>query len=369
MKEPFNVYKRKSKTYSSVKMSQNNNTGLKYALFNVYWIHKTHFICKKRTMVKYIWRKITVGFWKEASRWTAVAISQRIPKASFDYNPRAEKVIDESAIGVIEDSFDWQVSKKRSEWTLETNMYSESLWYLLLSLLWSVDTTWSDPYTHVFSVAETNQHQSLTLWVADDVQDKSFALAMIQSLDLNASLWDYVKISSAFKAKSDEDSSLTPSFSPETSFIWKHVKAKFASDLDWLDGASYTKVKSINLSIQKNLEDDDVLGDVEPDDFCNTFFSITGSIELLRENETFVDKYTDWTQEAMRIEIIDEDVDLGGWVNPWLTIDLAKVILTDFGKVQDNNGLVKQTLSFKWLYSMSDAEMISATLINSTDEY
>lgn len=320
-------------------------------------------------MNKYIWRKIVVGVGKEATRWTVASITKWIPKANLDYENKSEKIIDESAIGVIEDSFEWHVAKQRSEWTLEINMYSESIGFLLLSLFGGASTSWANPYTHVFEVENNNQHQSLTLWLADDTQDRRFALAMVESVEINASLQDFVKVSTTFKAKKSADATLTPSFSQETAFISKHVKAKIASDLAWLAWAWFIKVKSVQLQIAKNLEDDDILWSVEPDDFCNTFFAVTGSIELLREDETHLDTYMDGVKQALRIQIADPDVDLWAGVNPSLTFDLAKVILTEFWKVQDNNGLVKQSLTFKGLYSMSDTKMINATLINSTSTY
>jgi hypothetical protein len=39
----------------------------------------------------------------------------RCPKATLDFDEKSEKVIDESSIGVIEDSFDGHVSKQRAE--------------------------------------------------------------------------------------------------------------------------------------------------------------------------------------------------------------------------------------------------------------
>lgn len=320
-------------------------------------------------MNKYIWRKIQVGFGKEWTRWTAVAIDTWIPKASLDYENKSEKIIDESAIGVIEDSFEGHVAKQRSEGSLEVNMYANSVWFLLLWLFGGASSSGSNPYTHVFEVQNNNQHQSLTMWLADDTQDRTFALAMVESVSIDASLQDFVKVSTSFKAKQSADATLTPSYTSETAFISKHVKAKVADNLAWLNAAWYINVKSVSLEISKNLEDDDILGDVEPVDFCNTFFAVTGSVELLFENETYLDLFMDWTKKAFRIEIEDTSVDLWGWVNPSLTIDLAKVIFQEFGKVQDNNGLVKQNLTFKWLYSMADSKMINATLVNSKSTY
>jgi hypothetical protein len=52
----------------------------------------------------------------------------------------------------------------------------------------------------------------LTLGLADDTQDRQFALAMLDSLEINAQLGDFVKVTSNFKAKKSADGTLTPSY-------------------------------------------------------------------------------------------------------------------------------------------------------------
>lgn len=320
-------------------------------------------------MGKYIWRKINVGLWKEAVRWTAVAPWIRIPKSTLDFEDKSEKIIDQSSIGVIEDSFNGHVTKQRSEGSLETNLYANSVWYLLLNLLWTVNTTGANPYTHAFTVAETNQHQSLTIWLADDTQDRQFALAMLDSLDISASIGDFVKITSNFKAKKSASWSLTPVYSTDYALLWKNVKVKLADDLSWLAGAWYTAVKSVSLTVSKSIEEDTILWSVEPADFCNTMFGVEGNIELLREDETQKALYDLWTKKAIRIEIEDTNTAIGTWIYPKLTIDLASVIFTEYAKTQDNDWLIKQALTFKALYSMTDSKMITATLINTKVSY
>lgn len=320
-------------------------------------------------MSRYIWRKVNVGFGKEATRWTPVAPTIYIPKASLDFEEKSEKVIDESSIGVIEDSFDGHVAKQYAEWSFECNVYANAIWMILLNVFGSVTSSWSSgEYTHAFSVAETNQHQSLTIWLADDTQDKQFPLAMVNSFELNASVGDFVKANVDFRSKKWVNASLTPSYSNDFALLWKNVQVKFASTLAWLDSAQSIKATSCTLTINKNLEDVDVLWSVEPDDFCNAQFGVEWSVELLRDDETYHSIFMNWTKQAMRIEIIDSNSTLDSW-NPTLTFDLASVIVTEFAKTQDNDALIRQWLTFKALYSMTDSKMITAKLINSQSAY
>lgn len=320
-------------------------------------------------MGKYIWRKVNIWFGKEATRGTAVAPDLRCPKASLDFEDQSEKVIDESSIGVIEDSFDGHVVKQRAEWNFECNVYANAIWYILLNLFGSVSTTGSSgEYTHEFSVDETNQHQSLTIGLADDTQDRQFPLAMIDSAEITAETWNFVTISSDFRSKKWNDATLTPSYSNDFALLWKHVQVYLADDLTGLDSASSIQATQVTLTINKNLEDVDVLGSVQPLDFCNTFFNIEWSMELLWDDATYKNIYMDGVKKAMRIEIVDNDTTLSTG-HPTLTFDLANVIMTEYAKNQDNNALIRQTLTFRWLYSMTENSMITAKLINSQSAY
>lgn len=320
-------------------------------------------------MSRYIWRKINVGFGKETTRWTAVTPAIRVPKASLDFEDKSEKVIDESSIGVIEDSFDGHVSKQYAEWSFECNVYANAIWLILLNVFWSVSTSWSSgEYTHAFSVAETNQHQSLTIGLADDTQDRQFPLAMVNSFELNASTGDFVKVTADFRSKKWADASLTPSYSNDFALLGKNVQVYLADSVSWLDSANAIKATNCTLTINKNLEDVDVLWSVEPDDFCNAQFTVEWSIELLWDNEDYKDMFMDWDKKAIRIEIIDSNSTLSTW-HPTLSFDLASVIITEFAKTQDNDALVRQGLTLKALYSMSDSKMITAKLINSQSSY
>lgn len=319
--------------------------------------------------MSYIWRKINVGFGKETTRWTAVSPAIRCPKASLDFEDKSEKVIDESSIGVIEDSFDGHVVKQWAEWSFECNAYANAIWFLLLNVFGSVSDSWSGAVTHEFSVAENNQHQSLTIWLADDTQDKQFALAMIDSMEVSAEVSDFVKLSVNFKSKKWANASLTPNYSEDYALLWKNVSIYLADDLEWLDSAEKIDATNFALTISKNLEDEDVLWSVEPKDFCNTMFGVEWSVELLWKDQTYKTIFMDGVKKAMRIKI--EDTNTTIWTNshPALTFELASVIITEFAKTQDNDALIRQWLTFKALYSMNDSQMIKATLINTVASY
>lgn len=321
-------------------------------------------------MVKNIGRLVNVWVGRETTRGTVVSINTWIPKATLDFELKSEKVMDASAIGVIEDAFEWHVVKQWAEWPLWCHVYANAIGFLLYALFGSLTTTGAWPsYSHAFSVAQTNQHQSLTIGLADGTQDRRFALAVLDTLELSSSIGGFVDITATFKSLQPADATLTPSYSTDYALMGKHTKFKVASNLAGLWAASYISVKSLSLTFNKNLEEDTVLGNVAPADFCNTFFSVEGNVELLFEDETYLDIYNDGTEKAIRIEIEDTSNAIDTGIYPKLTIDLAKVIMTEFAKGQENDSLLKQGLTFRWLFSMSDNSMVTATLINSKVSY
>ena len=218
-------------------------------------------------------------------------------------------------------------------------------------------------YSHLFEVNETNQHQSLTIGLADETQDKQFPLAMVDSLELNATTWDFVKATASFKSQKGIDATLTPSYSEDIALLWKNVKVYLADDLAGLASATALSASSVSLTINKNLEDVDVLWSVIPQDFCNTQFGVEGTLELLWDDATYHQLYMDGAKKALRIEIEDETNGVS------LTIDLASVIMTEFAKTQDNDALLRQSITIRGLYSMADSQMITATLLNTKSSY
>jgi len=136
-----------------------------------------------------------------------------------------------------------------------------------------------------------------------------------------------------------------------------------------LDAAPAIQAKSATIDFEKNLESDDIIGQLAPNDFNNKEFRITGTIELLYDDTTFKALALAGTTRAMRITIKNDDVIIGAAANPELTIDFAKVILTEWTRDSGQNDLIRQTLTFTAYYSQTDAKMVTAKLTNTQASY
>lgn len=329
-------------------------------------------------MAKGIGRLFQFGVAKETVRGTAEsAATFWVPFSEASLDERQDKITNEQSYGVIEDSYGQDIGKQWAEGNIKAPIGDKHFGLILLNMLGSVSTADnpdSDPTVkdHTFSVGQSAQHQALSLFLDDPLggQDYKHALGMLSSLEITYERGQYVQYTANVRAKKGATASLTPSTTSENRFTHKHVVFKMATNLAGLGAASATVLKSLNLTIENNLEDDDVLGSVDPADFLNKQFTVTGQMEAMWQNESdFKTAFIANTAKAFRLDLINTDTTIGSAANPQLQIDLAKVYLQELTRPIQVNDLVMQTLGFKAVYSTSDSKMITAKLTNTQASY
>ena len=325
-------------------------------------------------MATQIGRLINVGIAKEDSRGTAEAsASFWVPKVDFDFNPRADYAIDNSGLGVIDGRSDAEVVEKLGEGSFGGIAYDKSFGLILAVCIGTWSTSADDPeadvHTHTITRLNSNQHPSLTIFHDDENTDEKFALAMINSLTINCALKDFVKYSAGFMSKVGTSTSSTPSYSAENHFLAQHVEVKFADAIADLSEASAVSVRGLNLTINKNVEDWQNLGSVDPADIVNKAFTLNGDLETIFDDETYRDYVLDGTQKACLITIENTDVTIGTASHPKLTITLAPMNFRDWGKATDQDGITSQTVAFDGNFNLSDAKTVSMELINEQASY
>ena len=135
-------------------------------------------------------------------------------------------------------------------------------------------------------------------------------------------------------------------------------------------GPALIALKTAKLTINQNIESQEVLGSQDPADYLNKQFSVEGTVEAIWQNETdFKTPFIGATYQAIRLLLVNSDVTIGSATNPTLSITLAKVILTDLGRPIKVGDLVYQTLKFNAVYSQGDAQMVTALLTNTVSAY
>jgi hypothetical protein len=324
-------------------------------------------------MPKAIWRLVNVWFWKETIRGTWVAVSTWLPKTSLSFQDKTENIQDESSIWVIVDQSNSFVSKKYAEWWIEWNININSFWFLLLSAIWNVssavDTTWA--YKHTFTLANNNQNQSLTIWVDDPIGwDYQFALAMLDKLTISWEVWGIVNFKAEFKSKQSWSTTHTVTYVTDYTLLARHLVFKTANNLAWLSWATQKSIKSFEIVISKNLEEDYSISSNEPRDFINKEFSIDWSVTAVYEDPAdYITIAKNGTKQALRFDIVDSNTVIWLTSNPSLRLDLAKCMLQDYTVNYWNKEVLTQDIKFKAEYSLADAQVLACYLINTKVSY
>lgn len=321
-------------------------------------------------MSKLIGRKYNIGVGKESSRGTAVAPTYWLPKLDLSFDEKIEYATDDSSVGVIEDAQGQDITKKISEGSLTGRIADTSFGMWLLATLGTASAPSSilSAYDHTFTVLESAQHPALTISAIGANENSGnglrYALAMVDNLEVTFELGKYATYKVGFRGNKSATATNTASFTAENIFLPQHGAVKFATNLAGLSGASVIQVKKATLKFSKNIEDDQVIGTLDPIDRLNKQFSVEGSIELMYEDRSYIDTIMlGDLAKALRIAFTNTDVTIGS-TNPAITFDLAKVKLTEVARTMTNNDLMKQTLNFKAFYSIADSSMVSVVLRN-----
>lgn len=341
-------------------------------------------------LLKGIGKLLQIGVAKESSRGTTPASATYwLVTDDWSMEEKYDNAIDVEAYGVIEDAAGETRVKDWAEGQIVLPLAGTTAGILLLSLL-GTDTPATHAgetvvYDHVMTLAQTAQHQSLSFYVHDPIPtatpygspasataDYSYANAVVHKMDIEYSLGKFVTATAGIMAKRGSSAAVvfSPSATLDTRFVPQYLTFKVAANAAGLGAASAIKLRSAKLSIDENIESDDVLGSTAPRDFVNKEFKIEGTIEAIWQNEAdFKKAALVGTAQAMRLDLVNSDVSLGVGTNPEVKIDLAKVVFEEITRPVKIKDVMYQTLKFKAHYSQSDGYMVKATVTNTIASY
>jgi len=311
-------------------------------------------------MSKYIGRLVNLGLAREATRGTITAPTYWLPKSQMNY-------------GVIGEAAQAYKALEWSEGTFETELNDKAFGLLLYSAFGTCSSSGvsDSAYTHTFSLQNDNQHDSLTLTIADPDRTDSFGLCMLDSMEINIVPDEIVMVSANFKGRSGRaQASATPSYTAFNKFLGRHASVKIASVVGGLAGASAISLKSFKLTVNKNTMLNNVLGTVWPEDILNQKFEITGEMELDLDDQTYRNLMLDGSYRAMRLNLTNSDVLIGATSRPDFKLDLARVHFEGWERMSANDEIVTQKITFRALYDVTTTSIVhSCTLINNVVSY
>lgn len=220
---------------------------------------------------------------------------------------------------------------------------------------------------HVFRRKNDNAHPSFTIYGSDPVGDERATYCMLDTLELECVVGDFLKMSAGLMGKKlASTSTQTPSYTSGNAFLAKFASFKSASAFTGLDAASAVSVERFKLQISKNLTNYQAFGDTDVASFHNQRFDVKGDLTLIYNATTYRDYVANSTDQAMRLNLTNTDATtLGSATKPALQLDLPAVSFTEWGRTDENDGLVKQTLAFECQYDVTRAMQAEALLVNS----
>jgi hypothetical protein len=186
---------------------------------------------------KGIGRLVSYGYAKETTRGTAISSAAAwSPWDSLDFDEKFDNVVADQAVGVIEDNIAEYRVKNYADGSFKMPLTDQSSALLLLSMMGgqSVSTPATGVYAHKFTVGETAQHQSLTMFVHDPLggTDFSHANGVIHKMDIDVQLKKFVQLSLSVRAqKGVSQSAFTPSIIAENRFIPQYMTFATAPSL------------------------------------------------------------------------------------------------------------------------------------------
>ena len=328
-------------------------------------------------MTKIIGRLVDVGIGAESARGSGIAPTFWIPKAGINFDDKVVKSRSTQTYGNIAmDGAQAIPAKNWAEGSLEMDMMDKPFGLLLYSLLGakSVSGPTDSAYTHTFTLANTNQHQALSISVKRLTLDNlMYKLAMIESLKMEITPEEMVKITVEFKSKRGVTTTSSVTYTTSyNKFIGRDLSFKIASLTSGLTGATAIPLKKLTLNFSKNLYLDHALGTVQPIDILNQGFRITGDVELDYQDRTYADYMSDGTYKAVRINLTNRRTDaiIGAATNPAFNIDLSRVEFDKWEGSFPNDEIAKQKMTFTALYDLVNGNIInSCTLVNAQASY
>lgn len=313
-------------------------------------------------MAKFVGRRAVIGAAKEASRGVPLSPTLFFGRNTVSFDDRVTTAREEEGLGRIEDSDANFVTQRMGEGEIEMDLEDKNLGLILTSLMGaSPVTTGSNPYTHAYTLQNTNQHQSLSLYYEDPNESRVFPNAVVDTLSISMDQEQIGRTTVGFKSKSGRDwTNQTESFTALGSkFLQQHTQVKLAAVVGDLAAASVISLKSLELNIRANTEYDNVLGTADPADVVNLQFGVEGSLTLNAEDATYRDYMINGTYRALEIKFNRSS-------SSSLTFQFPRVDFTEWERDRDNNALVSQSINFKGNYDAANglAVISTCTLVN-----
>ena len=315
-------------------------------------------------MTKFVGRRGVLALAKESSRGTGTLTNALwFPRSTVSFDDKIESDRQDEALGVIADSDSLFVTQRMASGDVEFDLTDKEIGIILTSLMGSSPNITGGPtYTHTYTLSNSNQHQSLSVLYQDPDIAKLYALGVVDGLKITVEQNAIVKGSVSFMSRVGKDyTRQSASFTAMgNKFLHQHLVVKLASSIAGLSGATGISLKKLELNIKANAMFDSVLGTVDPEDILNQQFSIEGSLELNKEDNTYRDYMLNGTYRSVDISLVRA-------TDSKLQFQFPRVDFTEWEQDRKLNDIVSQKINFKANYDAANAlDIISTCILTNT---
>lgn len=312
-------------------------------------------------MTKFVGRRGDLMISKESSRGTASTTNPfYIPRSSVTFDDKTATARENEGLGKLADSDANFVVQKMAEGEFESNLDDKIIGIVLTSLLGSSPvTTGANPYTHTYTLSNSNQHQSLSVIYQDPDFTKLYPMAVVDSLKITIEQNAIVVFTVGLKSRVGRDWTVQSATlnAQGNKFLHQHLVFKLASAVGGLAAATAISLKKLELTISANTIHDTVIGTVEPEDVLGQQFSVEGTLELNKEDNTYRNYMLDGTYRAMDISLVRSAT------NSSLQLQFPRVDFSEWEQDRSLDSIVSQTVNFKANYDAANALDIISTCV------
>lgn len=310
-----------------------------------------------------------MGLGIETVSGTPVAATNWIPTEEFSMKAIVDKTTDSNAFGIIDEVSGSVISKEMTETTAGGIVRSQSIGVLLKLALGAVAApvlAETGVYTHAFTRLNSNAHPSATVIDNNWTSDAQAPYCMLDTLEIDAQVGEYVKFKTTFKGGKMASATATPTFltgTADEAFVASKVTVKTATNIAGLSSGTAITLQNVKLSLSKNVLQIFKLGSTTVDANVNQQFGVTGDFEAIYDATTNRDLFTANTKKAIQIEIEGSTL-VGATKYNKITIQLASVQFSTWDKKTGNNDIVTETVGLVGEYSFTDTQTMNVSLVN-----
>lgn len=318
-------------------------------------------------MSKFVGRMGKLGLAIETTRGTPVNPTHWVPFATNSFKETIEEARETQGLGRIADGDSKFIVARHGEGEIEAQIYDKAMGVILTGLLGAVpNTTGSNPYTHAFTLSNSNTHKSVSLYWSDPDRSDMYPLGMLDSFNITVEPSAIVGYTIGYKSKSAREwTTQSANFTAlGNKFLHQHLTVKLADTVAGLAAATPITLKNLDLTIGKNTVFDAVIGTVDPEDILNQQLSVEGSLTLNLESDTFRDYMLNGTYKAMEVKFTRSS-------SSSMTFVFPRVDFNEWEPDYTLDEIAKQTISFKANYDAANALDIISTceLVNAQSSY